>query len=162
MYSILRLLGFVSLFAVLALASPACPNTLAFNNPNLRTSCNNASQFVLKPGEFTADHLIFRSVVHPSSSQVLRPITCTLSFGHTTLLRQEPVPHRLPRELTPRRCDHRLPERHPYGEPADPGLGRRQHLRALHRPSARRQDPLQLRRPKLHWRRRRKRPPGRR
>ncbi|KAL9051789.1 MAG: hypothetical protein Q9206_004565 [Seirophora lacunosa] len=74
MYSILRLLGFVSLFAVLALASPACPNTLAFNNPNLRTSCNNATWFILPVPRSSVQSLVpYPLVTPPFSDRSLFP-----------------------------------------------------------------------------------------
>ncbi|KAL8730117.1 MAG: hypothetical protein Q9166_004316 [cf. Caloplaca sp. 2 TL-2023] len=43
----LKSFALASLFASLALAYPACPNTLAFYNPNLRTTCYNATWFIL-------------------------------------------------------------------------------------------------------------------
>ncbi|KAL9020069.1 MAG: hypothetical protein Q9185_002683 [Variospora sp. 1 TL-2023] len=71
---ILRLCGFVTLFAVLAQAKPACPNTLAFYNPNLRTSCYNATWFILPVPKSSVQAVVpYPLITPPFSDKTLFP-----------------------------------------------------------------------------------------
>ncbi|KAI4270400.1 MAG: hypothetical protein LQ337_006705 [Flavoplaca oasis] len=61
----LQSIGFLGLFVSLALARPECPNTLAFYNPNDRTTCYNATWFILPVPRASAQDLAKFPLLNP-------------------------------------------------------------------------------------------------
>lgn len=81
----LQSIGFLGLFVSLALARPECPNTLAFYNPNDRTTCYNASQSQTNPYISVCLLLMGLSMVYPPSPQSIGPGSCQIPTPQSTL-----------------------------------------------------------------------------
>ncbi|KAL8834864.1 MAG: hypothetical protein Q9170_003564 [Blastenia crenularia] len=64
----LVILGFVSLFAALVDSNPACPNTLAVYNPNLRTACYNATWFIVPVSKSSVQSVVPHPLLTPPFS----------------------------------------------------------------------------------------------
>ncbi|KAI4146539.1 MAG: hypothetical protein L6R39_003430 [Caloplaca ligustica] len=75
MLPILRLFSFISFIALHALANPACPNTLAFYNPNIRSTCYNATWFILPVPKSSVQALVqpYSLITPPFSDATLFP-----------------------------------------------------------------------------------------
>ncbi|KAL8669186.1 MAG: hypothetical protein Q9168_006210 [Polycauliona sp. 1 TL-2023] len=58
MYFSLQSIGLLGLFASLAYGNPDCPNLLAFYNPNLRTTCYNATWFIVPVPKASVQSLV--------------------------------------------------------------------------------------------------------
>ena len=96
----LQSIGFLGLFASLTLAGPECPNTLAFYNPNERTTCYNASQsfdqryiYPLNIADWIQHGLSSQS---PERRRRLLPISHSSIHPSTTPQFSLPASHRTP------------------------------------------------------------------
>ncbi|CAO1602148.1 hypothetical protein XANCAGTX0491_005779 [Xanthoria calcicola] len=58
-------IGFLGLLASLVLGNPECPNTLAIYNPTLRTTCYNATWFILPVPKATVQSLVPYPLITP-------------------------------------------------------------------------------------------------
>ncbi|KAL8849062.1 MAG: hypothetical protein Q9221_005961 [Calogaya cf. arnoldii] len=74
MYPSLRSIALLGLFVPFALANPECPNTLAFYNPNLRTTCYNATWFIIPVDKASAQSLTpYPLITPPFSDKIMFP-----------------------------------------------------------------------------------------
>lgn len=96
----LQSIVFLGLFASLTLAGPECPNTLAFYNPNERTTCYNASQsfdqryiYLLSITDWIQHGLSSQS---PERRRRLLPVSHSSIHPSTTPQSSLPVSHRTP------------------------------------------------------------------
>ncbi|KAI4270847.1 MAG: hypothetical protein L6R38_007004 [Xanthoria sp. 2 TBL-2021] len=74
MYFFVQSIGLLGLLASLVLGNPECPNTLAFYNPSLRTTCYNATWFILPIPKASVQSLVpYPLITPPFSDKSLFP-----------------------------------------------------------------------------------------